>query len=34
MALNNKLIREIFPPTKFAFYGDYVNRYKRKLLKR
>lgn len=32
MALN-KLVKEVFPKTTFAFYGNHINRYKQKVLK-
>lgn len=31
MALNNKLLRQIFPPVEFAFFGNFINRYKRQI---
>ena len=34
MALAPRLIEEVFPKVKFAFFGNYVNRYRRKLLRK
>ena len=34
MALTPRLIEELFPKVKFAFFGNYVNRYRRKLLRK
>lgn len=34
MAINAEKLLSSFPKTKFAFYGDYINRYKPKLLKK
>lgn len=31
MALTPKLVSEMFPKVKFAFFGNYINRYRRKL---
>jgi len=32
MALSQQKIRAMFPTVKFAFYGDYITRYQRKLI--
>ena len=32
MALNQALIHELFPKVEFAFFGNYINRYRRKIL--
>ena len=34
MALNQALIQRLFPPVEFAFFGNYINRYRRKVLQK
>lgn len=34
MALNTKYIREIFPKVKFAFYGNHIDRYNQKIIRK
>ena len=34
MALSKALIHDLFPKVEFAFFGSYINRYKRKVLQK
>ena len=34
MALNKALLKSLFPPIEFAFFGNYINRYKRKVIQK
>ena len=34
MALNKALVQSLFPPVEFAFFGNYINRYRRKVLQK
>ena len=33
MALTPQIIKNVFPKVEFAFFGNYVNRYRRQILR-
>ena len=34
MAISQKLVTNLFPKVEFAFFGNYINRYKRQVMRK